>query len=209
MMKLKNLKWGILLGIVFTLCINLWIEHISKTSIFNEITEIPKNKVGIILGTSKQISHGQINLYYKYRLEAAVKLFNSKKIDFILISGDNSSKDYDEPTTFKEDLIAQGIPESKIFLDYAGFRTLDSVLRAKAVFGLNTFTIISQKFHNERAVYLAHSHGINAIAFNAKDVKNSYGLKTLLREYLARVNAFMDVLFNTNPKFLGPAIDIK
>ena len=101
------------------------------------------------------------------------------------------------------------MPENKIFLDYAGFRTLDSVVRSKEIFGLNSITIISQKFHNERAIYLAKNFKINAIAYNATDIQGRYGIKTKLREYIARTKASMDVLFNVQPKFLGEKIEIK
>ncbi|MCB0383707.1 MAG: YdcF family protein [Psychroserpens sp.] len=177
--------------------------------LYDTTEAIPKNKVGLVLGTGKLTANGHINLYYKFRLDAAVKLFEAGKIEFILISGDNSRETYDEPTTFKTDLIARGIPENKIVLDYAGFRTLDSVVRSKEIFGQDSITIISQQFHNERAIYLAKNYNINAVAFNAKDSYNHYKSKTRLREYFARVKASIDVTFNVEPKFLGKKIEIK
>ena len=185
-----------------------WITHKAKGSLYSKVTEIPKNKVGLLLGTSKYMPKGGINLYYAYRIDAAIALFNAGKIDYILISGDNSHMSYNEPDTFKKDLIKRGIPEDKIVLDYAGFRTLDSVIRAKEIFGQDTIIIISQAFHNERAIYIAKNYDINAIAFNAKDVNNSYGFKTRLREYFARAKASIDLIFNVKPKFLGEAIPI-
>lgn len=196
----------LIIGIVAT---NYWIIYNAKNQVYNQISEIPKNKVGLLLGTSKHITNGSINRYYAYRIDAAVALFEAGKIDYILVSGDNGSANYDEPSTFKNDLIKRGIPQNRIFLDFAGFRTLDSVVRAKEIFGLSTFTIISQQFHNERAIYLAKHFNIDAIAFNAKDVTNSYGFKTRIREYLARTKAASDVIFNVQPKFLGEKITIK
>ena len=196
----------ILFGILIT---NYWVSSKANGLIYDDIQDIPSHKVALLLGTGKYTQNNNINLYYKYRIEATVKLFNARKIEFILVSGDDSTKIYDEPQDMKNDLILAGIPENKIFLDYAGFRTLDSVIRAKKIFGLTEFTIISQKFHNERAVYLAMNQNINAIAFNAKDVKSSYGFKTQLREYLAKTKACLDVLFNVQPKFLGQKIEIK
>jgi len=196
----------LLLGLIIT---NYTMIYQAKGKVYNSISEVPKNKVGLLLGTGKFLSNGHINLYYTYRINATVALYKAHKIEFVLISGDNGSKSYDEPTTFKEDLIAKGIPDDKIFLDYAGFRTLDSVVRAKAIFGQDSITIISQQFHNERAIYLAKHHNINAIAFNAKNVQSRYGLRVQLREYLARAKASIDVLFNVEPKFLGEKIDIK
>lgn len=209
MKYIKKVILLILFAFIFIIALNFWLSYQAKNSIYNDVLQIPKNKVGLILGTGKYLSDGRINLYYQYRVEAAVSLYNANKIDFILVSGDNGENDYDEPTDFKNDLIKHGIPEEKIFLDYAGFRTLDSVVRAKEIFNLTEFTIISQKFHNERAIYLAKQFKIKAIGFNAQDIKGKYGLKTNLREYLARTKAYLDILFNVKPKFLGEKIDIK
>lgn len=209
---MKYLKIILLIFILLVITLvstNYYIIYRAQDQVYSKISELPKNKVGLLLGTSKYRSQGGINLYYAYRIDAAVALFNAGKIDYILVSGDNETEYYDEPTTFKNDLIKRGIPEDRIVLDFAGFRTLDSVLRAKEVFGQEAFTIISQKFHNERAVYLAKHFNINAIAFNARDVNNSYGLKTRTREYLARVKASIDVLFNVQPRFLGEKIKIE
>lgn len=206
---IKRLSVFTLLTIMFVIVCNAIIIYNAEGKTFSLIENIPKNKVGIVLGTSKFTNGNRINLYYKYRLEAAEVLYKSGKIKFILISGDNSRKEYDEPSDFKTDLIAKGIPEHKIFLDYAGFRTLDSMVRAKEIFSLTECTIISQKFHNERAIYLAKKNDINAVAFNAKNITGRYGLKTNLREYLAKTKAVIDVLFKVKPKFLGKKIDIK
>ncbi|GEM49857.1 hypothetical protein DC3_54920 [Deinococcus cellulosilyticus NBRC 106333 = KACC 11606] len=162
----------------------------------------------MLLGTSKFVGE-RINLFYQYRLDAAVELYQSQKIDYVLVTGDNSTVQYDEPTTMRNDLVQRGIPEDHIVLDYAGFRTLDSVVRANRVFGQEAFTVISQKFHNERAVYLARAHGLDAIGFNAQDVGGYGGMRVLLREQFARLAAILDVkVLNTQPKFLGEPIQI-
>lgn len=210
-----NKKVRILLVIIFIFPVflvctsNYVIKKNALEKTYTSSTIIKKNKVGLVLGTSKFSKGGGINLYFKYRINAAVELYNKGKIDFILVSGDNGTKYYDEPTAFKKELINNGIPKDKIFLDYAGFRTLDSVVRAKEVFGQSSITIISQKFHNERAIYIAEKHGINAIGFNAKDINGSYGLKTKLREYFAKTKAFLDIILGIQPKFLGAKIEIK
>lgn len=188
---------------------DLIVESASNGKTFDSIENIETNKVGLLLGTSKYRSTGGINLYFQYRIDAAVKLFNSGKISYILVSGDNGTKYYNEPAAIKKALLKRGIPEDKIILDYAGFRTLDSVIRAKVVFGQDKITIISQEFHNERAIYLAESHGINAVGFNAKDVSESYGIKTQIREYFARGKAIIDVVFHVKPKYLGEKIPIQ
>ncbi len=185
------------------------IEKYAKNKTYNDVSIIPKNKVGLVLGTAKKLKSGYINLYFTYRIQATLELYRNGKIDFILISGDNGNKEYDEPTDFKNELVKNGIPEDKIYLDYAGFRTLDSVVRAKAIFGQDSITIISQEFHNKRAIYLAEKHKINAIGFNAQDVSRRYGFKVQMREYLARTKVFFDILFNVQPKFLGKKIEIK
>lgn len=181
-----------------------WISFKTKNRIYDDVNSIPKNKVGLVLGTAKYASSGNINLFYKYRIDAAVKLYKAGKIEFILVSGDNNRKDYDEPSDFKKDLIARGVPASKIFLDYAGFRTLDSVVRSKEIFGQTAITFISQKFHNQRAIYIANHYNINAIGYNAKDV-----YKRHYREYFTRSKASLDLVFNIKPKFLGKKITIQ
>lgn len=203
---MKKLKIIILIGVFIGLGVFTtyhWISFRTNHLIYDNLSAIPKNKVGLLLGTGKYAASGNINLFYKYRIDAAVKLYKAGKIEYILVSGDNSRKDYDEPSDFKNDLIAKGIPENRIFLDYAGFRTLDSVVRAKEIFGQTSITFISQKFHNQRAIYIAKHHNINAIGFNAKDVYKSH-----FREYLARSKASLDLVFNVQPKFLGDPIKI-
>tara|TARA_R110002033_G_scaffold21680_2_gene53428 strand:- start:1392 stop:2006 length:615 start_codon:yes stop_codon:yes gene_type:complete len=204
MKKLKIVVTSLILMLIGVLVTFHWVGYKTKGLSYNDIESIPKNKVGLVLGASRLSPSGNINLFYKHRVDAAVALYNAGKIEYILVSGDNSRKDYDEPTDFKNDLIEKGIPAERIFLDYAGFRTLDSIVRAKEIFGQDAITIISQKFHNERAIYIAQHFGINAIAYNAKDV-----FKRPTREYLARAKASLDLLFNVEPKFLGDKIAIK
>lgn len=184
------------------------IENESKAYLYSQVSETPYNKVGLLLGTSPKLKSGRPNLYFNYRIEAAAALFHAGKIKYIVVSGDNRKNDYNEPEEMKQALVATGIPESRIILDYAGLRTLDSVIRAHCIFGLNSFTLISQKFHNERAVYLAHREGISAIGFHAKDVSTYAGLKTNARELLARVKVFVDILTHKAPRHMGEAVAI-
>jgi len=208
----KLFKWALLLSpfVLFAIiCLDTYVLLETENQTFQNAEEIKHNKVGLLLGTSKFMTNGDINLYYLYRIKAADELFKARKIDFILISGDNSRIDYNEPELFKKDLILLGIPEEKIVLDYAGFSTLDSILRAQKIFGLNSFTVISQRFHNERAIYLAKQNGIDAIGFDAKAVSRKYSIKTELREYLARTKACIDILLNSQPKYWGEPIVIQ
>ncbi|MDO6818671.1 vancomycin high temperature exclusion protein [Zobellia sp. 1_MG-2023] len=211
-MRKRLYKIGGLLIIVLFLFILLCDYIISSSAegkTFSDSNEITKNRVGLVLGTSKKLIGGLPNPYYTYRIKATVELYNAQKIDFVLVSGDNGTRYYNEPNTFKKDLIANGIPPEKIFLDFAGFRTLDSMVRAKEVFGLDNVTVISQEFHNQRAIYLAEKKGLKAIGYNATGISGKEGLKVQLREYLARVKVFLDLLFNTQPKFFGERVEIK
>lgn len=198
----------VLLGFIVSYTINRIVIKSADRYNYTDVYKIPSQKVGLLLGTSKYTGSGRINLFYKYRIEAAVKLYKAGKIKYVLISGDNGTESYNEPKTIKTDLIANGIPEDKIVLDYAGFRTYDSVIRAKKVFGQNAIIVISQEFHNQRAIYIARKNDIKAYAFSARNVGSSYGRKTMIREYFAKVKAYLDVLFNKNPKFLGDQIKI-
>lgn len=194
--------WGIIV-----LADTLTIQK-TKNAIYSDISQIPENKVGLLLWTSKYITDGRINLFYTYRLEAAKSLYDARKIDFILVSGDNGDVRYNETDTMKQDLIEIWIPEEKIYGDYAGFRTLDSVVRARDIFGQESYTIITQKFHLERAIFLAQSEEIEAIWFPAKDVPVSRAPRVWIRERLARVKMMIDIIFGVKPKFGGESIEI-
>ncbi len=200
----------ILLTGIFTLFCNWRVRHATSPYLFQSAAQTPHNKVGLVLGTSKKLSNGMPNQYFYNRIKAAVELYESGKIDRIIISGDNSTKYYNEPQDMKEALMEHGIPENRIYQDYAGFRTLDSVIRCKEIFGQNQITIISQKFHNARAVFIARHHQIEAIGYNAKDVNKAAGFKTNVREILARVKLFIDLyVLDQQPKFLGEKIEIQ
>jgi SanA protein len=201
------------LAIIATLLLITWfcnkaITDAAKNKLYNDVEKIPYNRVGLLLGTSKSSRFGNENLYYDYRIKAAVNLIKSKKIKYLIISGDNSRNDYNEPQTMRTDLINAGIDSSIIYLDYAGFRTFDSIKRLKEIFSQDSVTVISQQFHNERAIYLASREGITAVGYNAKDVTTAHGFKTQCREKLARVKVFVDYLFGTKPKFLGDKVNI-
>lgn len=188
---------------------NLIIEETARGKTFTDINLLPQNKVGLVLGTSRGLLEGGLNPYYTHRIEAAIALFKAGKIRFVLVSGDNGTLYYNEPMTIKKDLVAGGIPEDRIFLDYAGFRTLDSMVRAKAIFGLDSVTVISQAFHNERAIFLAERKGLTAVGYNAEDLQGQPGQKVRFREYFARVKVFIDLLLNTQPKFYGEKVEIR
>jgi SanA protein len=187
---------------------NKRIDDAAKGKTYSDVQSTPYHKVGLLLGTGKFLTNGNINPYYQYRINATIDLLKANKIKYLVISGDNGRKEYNEPETMRTDLMLAGIDSSIIYLDYAGFRTFDSLVRLKEIFGQDDVTIISQQFHNERAIYIASKEGINSIGFNAKDVSSSFGFRTQLREKLARVKVFVDYIIHTKPKFLGSKIDI-
>jgi SanA protein len=205
--------WTIIVSIITILIITIWSNHTIKEASKNYITDnidnVETSKVGLLLGTSKLLKGGYKNEYFFNRIDAAVELYKKGKIQNVLISGDHGTQNYNEPLDMKKELIKNGIPDSVIYLDYAGFRTLDAIVRANAIFGQSSFLVISQKFHNERAVFLAQKYGLNAYGYNAKDVSYGYGLSTNIREYFARVKVFLDLFFGVKPKFLGEKIVIK
>lgn len=206
---IRTLILGFILSLILVLSIDYRINKQTEKQIFTNTDSIPENKVGLLLGTSKYLKSGRLNQYFEYRILAIETLYKSGKIKNIVISGDNSRKDYNEPQDMKDELIKRGIPENKIYLDYAGFRTYDSVYRMKEIFGQNRFTIISQRFHNQRAVYIANALHLDAVGFNAKDVNVYNGFKTKVREKLARVKVIIDFILKTKPKFLGEKIIIE
>ncbi len=187
---------------------DLLVENYTSDKVYDELANLPENRVGLLLGTNRYMNSGTINRYYKYRIDAAADLYKSGKISYILASGDNSRVGYDEPEMMREDLMAKGVPSSKIFLDYAGFRTLDSVVRAKEIFGQSSITFISQQFHNERAICIAAYKGMDAVGYNARGVSLRSGIKVVIRERLARVKMVLDLLIGKGPKFLGDPIEI-
>ena len=184
------------------------INKSTNESVYTDVNLIPYNKVGLILGTSKYLRYGQKNMFFFNRIDAAVELYKAGKVNFFVVSGDNSKKTYNEPLDMKNELINRGVAENKIFLDYAGFRTYDSVFRMDKIFGQKSFTIISQEFHNKRAIYIAKHLGLNPAGYNAKDVSTSNNFGNRMREKIARVKVFIDFLINKQPKFLGEPIEI-
>ncbi len=204
-MKLKRMIlnappicFGALFWAICSNCLIIWSTH---NDLFDTIEEVPQKEFALVLGSGKNGHHG-INLYFKYRMEAAAELYFNKKVKKLIVSGDNHLKTYDETTDMAEYLIGLGVPEKDIIRDYAGFRTLDSVIRAKKVFNCKSLIIVSQKFHNQRAVFIAKHHNIDAVGYNAQDVpsKNNF---THWREFAAKFGTVIDLfLLNRQPKFL-------
>lgn len=187
------------------------VERFANNKLYDSIEDIPHNRVGLLLGTCRTLKDKiTINPFWQYRVDATYLLWKNKKIDRILISGDVGWHGYNEPEDFKYELLRLGVPDSVIYCDFAGFRTHDSVIRSNKIFGQKKITLISQLFHNKRALVIAKKYNIDAIAFNANDVRPSMAVYTFVREKLARVKLFLDLyIFNTPPHVLGHTIQIK
>jgi SanA protein len=212
----KKRKWfGLLLlacslGVVMMLLgARMWTESVAEGKVFTSVEEIPVRRVGLVLGCARHVSNGRINLYFLKRIRAAVELYEAGKVEVLLVSGDNSRKGYGEPTDMKNALIEAGIPEDRIVCDFAGFSTLDSMVRAGRVFEVDELTVVSQEFHVRRAIFIGAFREVDAIGYCAEDVSGRYGLRVQIREYLARVKTVLDVtLFNRQPRFLGEKLPI-
>ena len=194
-------------AVVAALVINDAIERYAAGRCYDSWSALPHCNAAVVLGASDRTASGAVNLHYLYRIDAAAELWHRGIVRWLLVSGDNGRVDYDEPTQMKADLVARGVPATVIYRDYAGFRTLDTVVRARDVFGLDQFIIVSQPDHIRRAVYLAHSHGINAIGYAAQAVNLRSGLKTRIREWFARGKAVLDIeILNAQPRFRGESV---
>lgn len=194
---------GVPLGCALLVALCYWkVEHVSRGRVFRRAADAPAHEYALVLGTSRLGPSGWENLFFKHRIEAAVQLYEAGRVQRLLVSGDNRRRNYDEPTDMKEALMARGIPEAAIVLDYAGFRTLDSVYRAQSVFGQRQLLIISQPFHARRALVIADHFGLEAAAFGARDVSGQSGLKVWVREIFARVKLMLDLyVLRTRPHF--------
>lgn len=208
-------KWikRILATVIVLIASVFWVNyHVSSYSspfCSASLSQIPHAHVGVVLGTSPKLTNGRENYYFKNRITAAVELYNEGIVDRILVSGDNRTVYYNEPVEMQKALIDAGIPKDRIHLDFAGLRTLDSMVRSKEVFGQDSIVVISQAFHNERAVYLARENGIQAWGYNAKDVSAKMGFKTRVREYFARCKMMLDLyVLGTDPRHLGEPVEI-
>ena len=214
MMSVRKLLM-IAVGVVFIALVGLifwsnWVIEGESKFTYDQVSELPHHKVGLVLGCIKSPDGRYVNPFFQSRMEAACRVYQAGKIDVILVSGDNHVRSYDEATDMKNALIGMGIPSDKILCDYAGFTTLDSIVRAKEVFKQNALTIISQKFHNERAIYIAQHEGMSAVGYNAQAVELKWALKIYLREFCSRMKVIWDVkIIGRKPKFLGEPIEIK
>lgn len=201
----------VLLGIIIAIAIvivgcYLLVKCKTKDKTFDNVADIPHRKVGLLLGTSPRVPNGAPNFYYINRITATANLYKAGKVDKIIASGGDyslrPSGGYNELIAMRDSLVAHGVPDSVIILDYDGTRTLNSIVKAKEIYGVDSITIISQEYHNERAIFLASHNGIDAIGYNAKPSHIiTKRIKNEGREFFARVKLFVDVILGEKPKF--------
>jgi len=194
--------------IIFVLTCNYWVVSIGNEFAYNQLDKLDNREIALVLGTSRSYNGKLENPFFSERMKAAAMLYHSGKVRHILVSGDNSNEIYNEPRDMRQKLIQLGVPSEAITMDFAGRRTLDSVIRCKEIFQQKKIIIISQEFHNYRALFIARHHGLDAIGFNA-DYPNDVSSKTVLREYFARPKAVLDLYFlNSRPSIMGKKINI-
>lgn len=195
----------LVVGVAFVLFANLRILNAHKDRLYTDVRLIPARETGLVLGANRVLSDGRPNLHFESRMDATAALYHAGKIKRVIVSGDNGSRTYDEPSMMKEALMERGVPVSAIICDYAGFRTLDSVVRAREVFGLKDCIIITQRYHNTRALEIAGATGLDALGFCAKDVVFRHSVRTELREVASRTVAVLDLyVWHRQPRFSGP-----
>ena len=189
----------VLFGLLLLTVLGLdrWMSWKTSPYIYDELQDLPYRQVGVVLGTAKYYRTGVINQYYRYRIQGALNAYNSGKVNYLLLSGDNALQSYNEPMTMRRDLIKAGVDPADIVLDYAGFRTLDSIVRTRKVFDTNDFIIITQRFHCERALFIALHMGIQAQCYAVPSPKDMWSVR------LADL-----YIFKREPRFLGPLIPI-
>ena len=186
------------------------VKRSARGRMYDSVETVPKRRVGLVLGCSEFLRGRRRSAFFATRMKAAAALFHGDKVDYLLVSGDNHRVGYDEPSDMKRALQRLGVPEANIYCDYAGFRTFDSVVRARKVFGQQQVTIVSQAFHNERAIFIARDQGLDAIGFNASAVRGRKSARTHVRELFARVKTVLDIYaLRTRPRFLGKRIVIR
>lgn len=209
------LLFAILIFLIISTIIYFYISNFSKNYIYSELENLPQNRTGLVLGTSPVTSSGTTSLFFVTRMQAVKDLLDNNKITYIIVSGDNETIHYNEPKYMRNYLLKLGVKDEAIVSDYGGRRTLDSILRSNQVFNQTQITIVSQKFHNERAIFIARKNGIEAIAYNAEypytnSSRNIWiNIRSFIRELLARDLAIYDYLIQKNPAILGKSIHIQ
>lgn len=190
--------------IIFVLASNLWVVFSTRSKVLIDQQQLQDHGVALVLGTSHRMISGVPNPFFENRISTAAELYRSGKIVHFILSGDNRSVYYNEPMEMKKALMKQGVPDSTITLDYAGLRTLDSIVRCKEIFGQSNIIIITQPFHSYRALFISNYYHIDAVALVAKEPSQEIAAQVYFREYLARTKAVLDLyILGTEPRHLG------
>jgi SanA protein len=186
-------------GLFIFFC-NWWVSRAGGFPLFDSVEQIPANEVALVLGTAPVLGGGLPNRYFVSRMNAAAALFHAGKVKVLLLSGNRRDDGYNEPAAMREALTTRGVPNEVLLEDPAGIRTLDSVARAKSVFGLDRLTVVSQEFHNRRALFFCKHFQIEGVALNADPAVRHNGLRLTCREFAARAVAVVNVLREIRPK---------
>lgn len=173
---------------------------------FDRVEDIPAHEYGLLLGTSPFTAGRARNLYFENRIKSAAQLYRAGKVRRIIVSGGDYTGNlgYDEPRAMTDSLVAHGVALDAIIRDYDGTRTLNSIVKAKEVYGLDSVILISQKYHNERAIAQADKYGLKAVGYNAPHshiVRNR--IKNILWEFPARVKLYLDLWFGEKSSSRG------
>jgi SanA protein len=200
----KLILTGIISLAMFVVISNIWMIAATYPRVYEEVSLLPHKRLGLVLGTTHKLKTGDDNPYFTGRIKTVAKLYKEGKIDHILLSGDNRTKYYNEPAKMKEALLKENVPEEDITLDYAGLRTLDSIVRCKEIFGQNEVIIVTQRFHSYRALFISDYHNLDAVVMAAQKVRFPVSMRTSLREIIARPLAIIDLfILKRRPRLLG------
>ncbi len=173
---------------------DIYISLSSKNQIYSEIDKLKKSEFCLLLGTSKYTTKNSENLFYKYRIDAVKRIYDSSIIDKIIVSGDNRTSSYDETKFMKKDLLKLNIPDDVIIIDSDGFRTIFSVINLFNKYKIKDAIVVSQRFHLQRAIFIGKIFGLNLTGFAANPVKGISNLKIQIRERGARIRLIFDLL---------------
>ncbi len=200
----KGVAFIFLLVFVFVLIANIWVVSSTEDKILTDFKNLPDSSVALVLGTSNKLTNGLPNPFFEDRIISAASLYKEGKVVHFLLSGDNRTKYYNEPEEMKKALIKAGVPDNAITLDFAGLRTLDSIVRSKEIFGQNKIVIVTQPFHCYRALFISRYYNIDAVALLPSTASPTLTAKLNVREWFARAKAVLDLyVLKTSPKHLG------
>jgi SanA protein len=206
----KIIFWAVLLSILFLILCNVWVVSSTSAKVYEEQEQLPDHRLALVLGTSHKTVGGGPNPFFEKRMETAAVLYKNGKVDHFILSGDNRSRYYNEPIEMRKALVSKGVPPTAITLDYAGLRTLDSIIRCKQIFGQDKITIITQPFHSYRALFISEYYDIDAVAMVAGEPDFETSVRVRLREYLARTKAVLDLyILRISPRNIGPKEEVK